>query len=462
MVSVNYRYRLHHFGFAALAAGSVVVALISGRDVEAAAPNSLLSVLTAREFSPDSTTPIPISTVSVWMKRLLSQDETLPGELLRKVKLQDTIAVAPVRDWLNAERFKRVVLEHCGNDGKEESELQCNVNEVDAKYGLTAMHVAAATGDEMLVRWLAENGGDPDAMDTAGRKPMNLSYTHFISNSKKWARAAGRTHCDLPEVVFSESASEDELKHSRSEVRRLVSEGEPILLRGVLRHYAPQLLTSWSIEQFIAEHGDVPVTVGAVPYAAAFHLDTSKMTLKQYYDRFVQSTDKAPLYVFERDASVNQGGYAAVLSIVRDMFPIPFLIADPDSSGGLDGIHFYLGRPSSGAPFHIHADAANLLVKGSKRWFVYTPARTLYSRTPIQEWIDTDYKTLTDEDKPLECIQEAGDMVYVPLDWGHAVVNLEENTFGFALELLNKRDTYYNLQTTGKRSEILDEVRDEL
>lgn len=440
---------------------AVVVLLFLGRSgVLAAPPKSLLATLTENEFSPESTTKIPVSSVSVWMKRLLSQDKTLPEDVLQRVKVKDTIAVAPVRDWLNAARFKRVVAQYCGKGGEENADLPCDVNEVEADYGLTAMHVASATGDQELMRWLVENGGDPNAMDKVGRKPMNMTYQNFISNSKKWARAAGRNHCDLPEVVFAEGAGADELAHARSEVRRLVGEGEPILMRGVLRHYFPKLVESWDPEQFIADHGDVPVTVGAVPYAGAFDLDSSKMTLKDYYDRYVRSTENAPLYVFDRDPVVNREGYDAVVTILRDMFPIPSLIADPEDSGGLDDIHFFLGRPSSGAPFHIHADAVNAVVKGSKRWFIYTPARTLYSRTPIQEWIDKDYQSLAEESKPLECIQEAGDMVYVPLDWGHAVVNLEENTFGYALELLNKRDTYLNLRTaSNERSET---ARDEL
>jgi ribosomal protein L16 Arg81 hydroxylase len=66
----------------------------------------------------------------------------------------------------------------------------------------------------------------------------------------------------------------------------------------------------------------------------------------------------------------------------------------------------------------------------------------LYSRKHIKRWLDEDYEGLAEAEKPLECIQRPGDVIYVPLDWGHAVINLEENTFGYALELLNKRDTF--------------------
>lgn len=434
--------------FPRLAFATASLLLLFGYAAAAAETKSLLAALTEHEFSPESTTNIPISAVSVWMKRLLSQDKTLPADVLETVTLDDTIAVAPVRDWLNAQRFQRVVVDHCDGGAR------CDVNEVDPTYGLTAMHVASATGDERLVRWLVERGGDVDVMDSVGRKPANMTYANFISNSKKWARAAGRSHCDLPEVVFADGASAEELVYARSEVRRLVGEGEPILMRGVLKHYDPELVSGWNIKQFVGDHGHVMVTVGAVPYAAAFDLKSSKMTLREYYERYMLDSDSPPLYVFDHDADVNRRGYDAFVAILRDMFPIPELIADPDDAGGLDDIHFSLGRPESGAPLHIHADAVNAVVKGRKRWFVYTPARTLYSRKPIQEWLDTDYKSLKEEEKPLECVQNAGDMVYVPLDWGHAVVNENEDTFGYALELLNKRDTYLDLRGISVHDEL--------
>lgn len=256
-------------------------------------------------------------------------------------------------------------------------------------------------------------------------------------------------HCDLPEVVFDASAGVDALREAASEARRLVGEGEPVLLRGALRHFAPRMVEGWSVERLLERFRDVRVDVGAVPYAKAFGVEVKSMTLGEYYERFVRRSGEEPLYVFDRHSELSAAGYEAVAGMVCELFPVPSLIMDPDESGGVGGMHFYLGRPGSGAPFHIHADAVNAVVAGSKRWFVYTPKRTLYSRTPVQEWIDNDYTKLEEADKPLECIQEAGDVVYIPLDWGHAVVNLEENTFGYALELLNKRDTFARYRSGG-------------
>jgi Cupin-like domain len=411
-------------------------------------PRTLLMALADQEFAWEaSTTSIPISTASVWLKRLLSGGDGVPADLLAVAPPGDTIAVAPVRAWLNARRFERVIGGLCARSNGFTSaaqSIECDPTEVDPFYGLTPLHLAAASGDTPLYDWLIANGADASVEDGVGRKAKNLTFANFVSNSKKWARAAGRTHCDLPEVVFEEGG---DVEHARSETRRIVSEGEPVLLRGALRYFAPQIIDDWSVERFVDEHAKVQVQVGSVPYASAFRVASTSMTLREYYETYVRpgdASDTPPLYIFDRDATVNKEGYEALAGILRDIFPIPHLIADPDTSGGVGGIHFYLGRSGSGAPLHIHADAANGLVSGSKKWFVYPPAATLYSRKPAKQWLDEEYDGIAEADKPLECVQAPGDIVYVPLDWGHAVVNLKENTFGYALELLNHRDTFHS------------------
>jgi hypothetical protein len=400
---------------------------------------TLLMALAAGEFAwSESTTPIPISTASVWLKLLLSGGAGAPVDLRRDVPPADTIQVGLVRDWMNRKRFDRIIVGMCD---KQTNENLCDPVEKDKVYGLTPLHLAAASGDQRLYKWLLEHGADPDVADSYGRKPANLTFANFIANSKRWARQAGRLHCDIPEVVFADGASDTELEHARNEVRRLIGEGEPVLMRGAFMHFSPELVVGWKVEQFVHQHGDVQVRVGPVPYASSFNMTSMSMSIREYYERHVKVPSDVPLYVFDKEPSVNRRGYEAIVHMLRALAPIPELIADPEDVGGLDGIHFFLGRENSGAPHH-HADALNVVVSGSKRWFIYTPSRTLYSRKHIKRWLDEDYEGLAEAEKPLECIQRPGDVIYVPLDWGHAVINLEENTFGYALELLNKRDTF--------------------
>jgi hypothetical protein len=410
-------------------------------------PRTLLRALTLHEFAwAESTTPIPISTASVWLKLLLSGGEGVPGDLLQLVPAADTIPVRSVRAWLNRKRFERVIKDMCETGL---STFSCDPSEREEVYGLTPLHIAAASSDYRLYEWLVEHGADPDVEDGVGRKPSNLTYDTFISNSKKWARKAGRYHCDLPEVVFEDGASKDDIERAKLEARRLISEGEPVFMRGALSYFAPKLVNDWKVEDFVRDHAEAEVQVGSVPYAPAFNLSSTAMSLRDYYDRFVKTSSELPLYVFHKEPSVNVVGYKSIVSMLRHVAPIPSLLADPDAAGGLDGIHFFLGRANSGAPHHIHADALNVVISGSKRWFIYTPASTIYSRKHIKKWLDEDYVNLAEEDRPLECVQKPGDVIYVPLDWGHAVINQDENTFGYALELLNKRDTFLGYDRLG-------------
>ena len=58
---------------------------------------------------------------------------------------------------------------------------------------------------------------------------------------------------------------------------------------------------------------------------------------------------------------------------------------------------------------------------------------------PILQWLSEDYPSARASAENSssfafgECQQEAGDIMYVPCEWGHAVLNLED-TVGMAVE----------------------------
>jgi ribosomal protein L16 Arg81 hydroxylase len=92
----------------------------------------------------------------------------------------------------------------------------------------------------------------------------------------------------------------------------------------------------------------------------------------------------------------------------------------------------FLGPAGSGAPFHFHKDALNLLLVGRKAWFLTPPSSASYSTIPIAEWVAGGLERPGEGDLLL-CEQEEGDALYVPAGWGHAVLNLEPAA-GVALE----------------------------
>jgi len=107
-----------------------------------------------------------------------------------------------------------------------------------------------------------------------------------------------------------------------------------------------------------------------------------------------------------------------------------------------------LGPPRSGTPFHVDplaTSAWNACLEGRKRWALYPPGgwdgegdawlppgvkltrmedgERSYDAPSSYEWWLTTYPSLDVRERPLEFIQEAGDVVFVPRGWWHTVVN---------------------------------------
>jgi hypothetical protein len=106
----------------------------------------------------------------------------------------------------------------------------------------------------------------------------------------------------------------------------------------------------------------------------------------------------------------------------------------------------------AGLPFHVHGETWLGLVHGAKRWFVYPPGasaspeveRHVNPLRTVDDWFREVYPTLTGLEKPglgdgpvaqpdghpgyrpLECIQRAGDVLYLPAFWSHLTVNIGE------------------------------------
>ena len=89
---------------------------------------------------------------------------------------------------------------------------------------------------------------------------------------------------------------------------------------------------------------------------------------------------------------------------------------------------FFYGSAGTGAPHHVHGPSWNFLARGRKKWWFWAPGRSSYSKKAsldsVHEW---------ESDADLWCIQEEGDVVLVPEDWGHSTFALEES-IGVAVE----------------------------
>lgn len=94
---------------------------------------------------------------------------------------------------------------------------------------------------------------------------------------------------------------------------------------------------------------------------------------------------------------------------------------------------FFVGPGQSGAYFHQHMNAYNALIYGAKRWFVLPPQATHGPEQPsMLDWLENNLPTL--KTPPLQCVQHAGEVAYVPSGWHHGILNLCD-AVGVALEV---------------------------
>ncbi|XP_033745001.1 uncharacterized protein LOC117330673 isoform X2 [Pecten maximus] len=176
----------------------------------------------------------------------------------------------------------------------------------------------------------------------------------------------------------------------------------------------------WSVKNLKREYGKWSVLYGnsleIVRRGGNGHMQTS---FTEYVDRLMKDRDAMgdPFYIFDR-SFYNDSTLPKTLKP-----PKYFEIKD-----GIDDSIFFMGASSSGVSFHKHADAWNGVIFGRKRWFLYdihqTPPGGVYPGFTQGEWYKKLYPHLDDAHKPQECIQEAGEILYLPEGTYHGTINL--------------------------------------
>jgi len=78
-----------------------------------------------------------------------------------------------------------------------------------------------------------------------------------------------------------------------------------------------------------------------------------------------------------------------------------------------------VGPMRSAAHWHFHQDALNMLYVGTKRWWLLPPGKRITSNAHLSEQHPGGIDAVS------ECTQRAGDLMYVPHLWSHAVANIQ-------------------------------------
>ena len=202
---------------------------------------------------------------------------------------------------------------------------------------------------------------------------------------------------------------------------RFEEPGVPVILTGVASGWTAS--QTWSHDALLRRFGQTTFNVGAL-----------QMRLDHFLEYSANCHDETPLYLFDKRFAEAAPELAAAYK--------PPKYFDDDLFGLLEGRRpdwrwLIIGGARTGSAFHVdpnQTSAWNAVISGRKKWIMWPPhyhppgvwpsedgAETTSSAS-ITEWFLNWYpQTQTEAVRPLECVCEAGELLFVPRGWWHCV-----------------------------------------
>lgn len=195
----------------------------------------------------------------------------------------------------------------------------------------------------------------------------------------------------------------------------------PFLLKNGMKD--TPAMQKWDWQFFSDSYGDRRIIV----YRTKNRNNYEKMSFKEYIDYIHTNNDQNPLYLLDWFVDKNCPELRADYSVPRY-----FHSWTDKFSAGLRPkfLAFYIGPKNSASPLHIDilsTSAWNAVFRGAKLWVFYPPkqAEFLYGGKVDPFNPDVEKYPLFKDAQGFYAIQEAGDLIFTPSNWWHAVLNLE-------------------------------------
>jgi len=164
-----------------------------------------------------------------------------------------------------------------------------------------------------------------------------------------------------------------------------------------------------------------------------------RLTFADYVAYMKGNHDEKPIYLFDNKFQERAPDMLTEYSVpdyfCEDLFDYMTNQDRPDYRW------FLCGPSRSGSPLHQdphRTSAWNALIQGRKRWTLWPPdvippgvdkelIDTEYYASPdVMKWFVEVYPKVNQQNRPLEIIQEAGEIIFVPSGWWHQVLNLTD------------------------------------
>ena len=256
-------------------------------------------------------------------------------------------------------------------------------------------------------------------------------YSKFLYN--KWYRAT------VPMNAFDKVNNDIDIRVNLTVsefIEQYEKPNKPVIIRGAMNHW--KAMKKWSLidNMLIKNYGDTLFKTNGTDDNGK----TFKMTMKQYLQYALNNQDEKPIYLFD-NKFYERGNkmleeYEIEEYFKKDLFEYMKEEDRPDYRWIL------VGGSRSGSPLHQdphRTSAWNALICGKKRWTLYLPnvippgvdedlIDTEYYASPdVMKWFINIYPHITNDinKKPIQVIQEPGDIIFVPSGWWHQVLNLE-------------------------------------
>jgi hypothetical protein len=171
-------------------------------------------------------------------------------------------------------------------------------------------------------------------------------------------------------------------------------------------------------DAFLQRWGALNVTVSTVPHAQSYGHTSSNMPVKEFVQHHMNASSPTGAYVFDSKVLDEEPE-------LRAACPPPRFLQDARIALS----QFFIGDSATGSFPHFHGHALNLLVYGQKLWYFFPPNQAHFNVKSISKWVTEDWPEIAGQRLAAQragvsqCVQDAGDAVYVPQFWGHAVFN---------------------------------------